>query len=98
MTKSLKSAEEFKKMIETAEKNFKENFEMKEENSDQIEKLKKNRRNAQNSSKDVIESINDENEILENNIININFNYNVVENAAVVVKIENKTLQNITLK
>ena len=27
--------------------------------------------------------------------MNINFNYNVAENAVVVVKIENKTLQNI---
>ena len=28
----------------------------------------------------------------------INFNYNVVEDAAVVVRIENKTLRNIALK
>ena len=32
LTKSLKSAEEFKEMIETAEENFEENFEMKEKN------------------------------------------------------------------
>ena len=30
--------------------------------------------------------------------MNINFDYNVVENVIVVVKIENKTLQNIALK
>ena len=42
LTRSLKDIEEFKKMIEIVEKSFKENFEMKEENSNQIEKLKKN--------------------------------------------------------
>ena len=41
LTKFLKNVEKFKKMIETAEKNFKENFEMKKKNFDQIEKLKK---------------------------------------------------------
>ena len=41
LTKSLKNVEEFKKMIKTAEKNFKENFEMRKKNFDQIEKLKK---------------------------------------------------------
>ena len=30
--------------------------------------------------------------------MNINFNYNVVEDAAVVIKIKNKTLRNIALK
>ena len=30
--------------------------------------------------------------------MNINFDYNVAEDAAVVVKIENKTLRNIALK
>ena len=30
--------------------------------------------------------------------MNINFDYNVVEDVVVVVKIENKTLQNIALK
>ena len=30
--------------------------------------------------------------------MNINFNYNVVEDVAVVVKTENKTLRNIVLK
>ena len=30
--------------------------------------------------------------------MNINFNYNVVEDAAVVARIENETLRNITLK
>ena len=60
--------------------------------------MKKDRRNAQNSSKDVIELIDDENEIFENNIMIINFNYNVAENVVVVVEIENKIIQNITLK
>ena len=60
--------------------------------------MKKDRRDAQNNLKDVIESIDDENEIFENNVMIINFNYNVVENAAVVVKIENKTLRDIALK
>ena len=46
LTKFLKDVEKFEEMIEIAEKNFKENFEMKEKNSDQIEKLKKNRRNV----------------------------------------------------
>ena len=46
LTKFLKDAEEFKEMIEIVKKYFKENFEMKKENSDQIEKLKENRRNA----------------------------------------------------
>ena len=98
LTKFLKNVEEFKRMIETVEKNFEKNFEIKKENSDQIEKLKKDQRNAQNNSKNAAESIDDENEILKNNIMIINFNYNVVEDAVVVVKIENKTLQNIILK
>ena len=34
LMKFLKNVEEFKKMIETAEKNFEENFEMKKKNSD----------------------------------------------------------------
>ena len=85
-------------MIETVEKNFEKNFEMKKENSDQIKKLKKDRRNAQNSSKNVVESIDDENEIFKNNVIIINFNYNVAENVVVVVRIENETLRNIALK
>ena len=41
LIKFLKDVEKFKKMIETAEKNFKKNFEMRKENSDQIEKMKK---------------------------------------------------------
>ena len=49
-------------------------------------------------SKDVVESIDDENEVFENNIINISFDYNVVEDAVVVVKTENKTLRNIALE
>ena len=43
-------------------------------------------------SRNVVKSINDKNEIFKNNIMNINFNYNVVENAVVVVKIKNKIL------
>ena len=60
--------------------------------------MKEDRRNAQNSSKDVVESINDENETFKNNIMIINFDYNVAENAVVVIKTENETLRNITLK
>ena len=92
LTKSLKDVEKFKEMIEIVKKNFKKNFKMKKENSDQIEKLKENRRNAQNNLKDVVESINDENEIFKNNVMIINFNYNVAENAVIIVKTENKTL------
>ena len=98
LTRFLKNAEKFKRMIEIAEKNFEKNFEMKKENFNQIEKLKKDRRNAQNSLKNAAESIDDENEIFENNVMIINFDYNVVENVVVVVKIENKTLQDIALK
>ena len=43
-------------------------------------------------SKNVVKSINDKNKILKNNIINISFDYNVVEDAVVIVKTENKTL------
>ena len=46
LTKFLKNVEKFKKMIKIVEKNFKENFEMKEKDFDQIEKLKKDRQNA----------------------------------------------------
>ena len=60
--------------------------------------MKKDQRNAQNSSKDVVESINEKNKAFENNIIIINFNYNVAEDIIVVVRIENKTLRNIVLK
>ena len=49
-------------------------------------------------SKDVVESIDDKNEVFKDNIMNINFNYNVVENAVVVVKTKNEILQNIALK
>ena len=47
--------------------------------------------------KDAAKSINEENEIFENNAMNINFNYNVVENAVVIVKIKNQKLRNIAL-
>ena len=43
LTKSFKNIEEFKEMIEIAEKNFKENFETKKKNFNQIKKLKENR-------------------------------------------------------
>ena len=43
LTKFLKNVEKFKKMIETIEKNFKKNFEIRKEKFNQIEKLKKNR-------------------------------------------------------
>ena len=43
LTKSLKNIKELERMIEIAEKNFKSNFKMRKENSNQIEKLKKNR-------------------------------------------------------
>ena len=42
LTKFLKNIEDFKKMIEIAEKNFKKNFEMRKKDFNQIEKLKKN--------------------------------------------------------
>ena len=92
LTRSLRGAEKFEKMIEIIEKNFEENFEMKEKNSDQIEKLRKNRRDAQNSSRNAVELINDENEVLENNVMIINFDYNVAEDAVVVVKTENENI------
>ena len=85
-------------MIEIAEKNFEKNFEIRKKNSNQIEKLKKNQWIAHDGSKNVVESIDDENEAFENNIMNISFNYNVAEDAAVVVKTENKTLRNIALR
>ena len=98
LTRSLKNIEKFKEMIEIVEKSFEKNFEMREENFNQIEKLRKNQWVAYDGSKNVAESIDDENEVLENNIMNISFNYNVAENAAAVVKIENETLQDIALK
>ena len=98
LTKSLKDIKKFKEMIEIAEKNFKETFEIRKENLNQIEKLKKDWWIVHDGSKDVVKSINDENEVFENNIININLDYNIAEDAAVVDKIENKTLRNIVLK
>ena len=100
LTRSLKNIEKFKEMIEIVEKNFEENFEMKEENFNQIEKLRKNWWIAHDGSKDVVESINDKNEAFKNNIMNISFNYNVAEDAVVPVvdRTENETLQNIVLK
>ena len=98
LTKSLKDVEEFEKIIEIVEKSFEKNCEMKEENFNQIEKLKEDRRNAQNSSKNAAESINEENKIFENNIMIINFDYNVVEKIIIVVKTKNETLRNIALR
>ena len=60
--------------------------------------MRKNRRNAQNNSKNAVKSINVENEILENKIMNINFNYNVVEDTVVIIRTENETLRNIALR
>ena len=94
----LKNVEKFEKMIETAEKSFKENFEMGKKNFDQIEKLKKDQRDVQDSSRNAAESINDENKIFENNVMIISLNYNVVENAAAVIKTENETLRNTALR
>ena len=98
LTKSLKDIEKFEEIIEIVERNFKKNFEMNKENFNQIEKLKENRWIAHNDSKNIAELIDDENKVFKNNIININFNYNVVEDAIIVVKTENKTLQDIALK
>ena len=41
LMKFLENIEKFKKMIEIAEKSFEENFEMRKENFNQIEKLRK---------------------------------------------------------
>ena len=41
LTRSLKNIEKFKEIIEIIKKNFKKNFEMKKENFNQIEKLRK---------------------------------------------------------
>ena len=98
LTKFLKSFEEFEKMIETVEKNFKKNFEMRKKDFDQIEKLKKNWWRTQNNLKNAAESINDKNEIFKNNVMIINLDYNVAEDAVAVVKIKNETLRNIVLK
>ena len=43
LTKSLKNIKEFKEMIKIVEKSFEKNFEIKEKNFNQIEKLKKDR-------------------------------------------------------
>ena len=59
-------------MIETAERNFEENFEMKKKDFNYIEKLKKNRRDAQNSLRNAAKSINEKNKIFKNNIMIIN--------------------------
>ena len=98
LTRSLKNTEKLEEMIEIVEKSFEKNFEMKEENFNQIEKLKKDRWIAHDGSKNAAESIDDENEVFKNNIMNISLDYNVAEDAAVVVKTENETLRNIALK
>ena len=43
LTRSLENIKEFEEMIEIVEEDFEKNFEMKKENSNQIEKLKKDR-------------------------------------------------------
>ena len=45
-------------------------------------------------SKDAVMSINKDNEIFENNVINIRFDYNVVKDVAVTVKTKNWKLRN----
>ena len=98
LTKLLKNIKKSEKMIEIVKKSFEENFEMKEKDFNQIEKLKEDRWIVYDDLKDVVELIDDKNEILENNIMNINFDYNVVEDAVAAVRIKNKTLRNIALK
>ena len=49
-------------------------------------------------SRNVVKLINNENKTFENNIMNINFNYNVIEDVVIIVRIENKILRNIALK
>ena len=98
LTKSLKNIKEFERMIEIVKKTFEKNFEMRKKNFNQIEKLRKDWWIAYDDSKNIVESIDDENEVFENNIMNINLDYNVAEDAVVIVKIRNETLRNIVLK
>ena len=88
-----KDAEEFEKRTETAEENFKEKFKMLKKEFDQIEELKENQWDVYEILKDAVMSINEDNETLKNNIMNIRFNYNVVRNVAVIVKIKNWKLR-----
>ena len=60
--------------------------------------MKEDRWVVHDDSKDIVESIDEKNEVFENNIMIINLDYNVVEDAVVVVKIENKILRNIALR
>ena len=83
LTKSLKDTEESEEMIEIAKENFEKNFEMRKKNFNQIEKLKKNRWITHDSSKNVVESTDDENEVFKDNIININLDYNVAKDVIV---------------
>ena len=48
--------------------------------------------------RNIIKSINEKNKAFKNNIMIINFNYNVVEDIVIIVKIKNETLRNITLR
>ena len=49
-------------------------------------------------SKNIVKLIDEKNKAFKNNIIIINLDYNIVEDAVVVVKIENKILRNIILR
>ena len=60
--------------------------------------MRKDRRDAQNSSKDAAESIDDENEAFEDNVMIISFSYNVVGNVVTAAKTENGILRDIALK
>ena len=54
--------------------------------------MKKDRWIAHDDSRYIAKLINEKNEAFENNIIIINFDYKVAENAAAVVKTKNKIL------
>ena len=84
-----KKAENFKERVEIAEEDFKENFEMLKKKFNQIKELRKNQWDVYKISKDAVMSINENNETFENNVMNICFNYSVVRNVAVIVKIKN---------
>ena len=60
--------------------------------------MKENQWITHDDSRNITESTNKKNETFENNIIIINFDYNVVENIIVVVKIENKILRTMILR
>ena len=84
-----KNAEKFERKAETVEEDSKKNFEMLRKKFDQIEELKENQWDVREISKDAAMSINENNEILKNNVMNIRFDYSVARNVAVIVKIKN---------